>query len=151
VALSRSKLHSFIHLSRYQTPFSRPTPAHRAKAEENAWLEVANFYNSYRTNVLAELDKQLPPSTSAKAKGKQRATSQEVEEWSSPREYELPEVFRGEGGVGLARSVIADASGEEGRKSPLSERLEGLEFKVGAYFCAFCFHCVYRVDTDLGF
>ncbi|KIM80325.1 hypothetical protein PILCRDRAFT_822455 [Piloderma croceum F 1598] len=102
----------------------------KAKAEENAWLEVANFYNSYRTNVLAELDKQLPPSTSAKAKGKQRATSQEVEEWSSPREYELPEVFRGGGGVGLARGVIADAGREGGRKSPLSERLEGLEFKV---------------------
>jgi hypothetical protein len=72
-----------------------------------------------------------------------------VEEWSSPREYELPEVFRGGGGVGLARGVIADAGREGGRKSPLSERLEGLEFKVGAYFCAFRFHCVYGVDTDL--
>lgn len=68
-----------------------------------------------------------------------------MEEWSSPREYELPEVFKGEGGVGLARSVIADAGRENGRKSPLSERLEGLEFKVGDYFCAFYFHYVYRV------
>ena len=134
MALSKSKLHSSIHFLTKSRSHVRNPP--RAKAEENAWLEVANFYNSYRTDVLAELDKQVPPSTSAKAKGKQRATSQEVEEWSSPREYELPEVFRGEGGVGLARGVIADAGREGGRKSPLSERLEGLEFKVGAYFFA---------------
>jgi len=53
-----------------------------------------------------------------------------VEEWSNPREYELPDVFRGEEGLALARAVVSAGVGAEGRKSPLSERLEGLEFKV---------------------
>src|ERR1700691_577763 len=111
----------------------------RAKAEESAWLEVANFYNTYQSTVLSELDKRLPPmapstpssrsTLSAKAKGKQRATSQGVEDWSDPREYELSEVFRGEAGIGLARGVVSAGVVGNGGKSPLSARLEGLEFK----------------------
>jgi kinetochore protein Mis13/DSN1 len=104
----------------------------RLKVEEAAWLNVANYYNSYRTNVL---DRQLARTpSSAIVKGKQRAKLQEVEDWADPRESELPEVFRGVAGVGLARSIVSGADlggeGEEGRKSPLSVRLEGLEFKV---------------------
>jgi hypothetical protein len=140
---------SFHNVSRMILTSDRSL-THRAKVEESAWLEVANFYNTYRSTVLADLDKRLapqPPSTpsstrtpSAKAKGKQRASSQEVEDWSSPREYELPEVFRGEEGVGLARGVVGiGGGGEEGRKSPLSARLEGLEFKVRAYLNSFSF------------
>jgi hypothetical protein len=50
-----------------------------------------------------------------------------VEDWSNPREYELPEAFRGPEGIGLARAVVG-ARLEEG--GPLRARLEGLEFKV---------------------
>ena len=99
----------------------------RAKAEESAWLEVANFYNSYRDNVLSEIDRR----PSANKKGKQRATSQELEDWESIREFELPERFRGEGGVSLARGFV-DAKGDT-EKSPLSARLQSLEFKVCFY------------------
>ena len=129
-----------IFLFRQPIPILTHLEIHRAKAEENAWLEVANFYNSYQRTVLSSLDKSLPappPTPSAKSKGKQRATSQEVEDWSSLREHELPEAFRGEDGVGLAKSVVNARETEEGRKSPLSERLEGLEFKVRFFLVHF--------------
>jgi len=111
----------------------------RAKAEESAWLEVANFYNSYRADVLAELDKSssayLSSQTPAKARGKRRAT----EDWEGEmrvREDDLPAVFRGEG-IELAKDILVEGvedtkgeAGEERRKGPLTARLEGLEFKV---------------------
>lgn len=64
-----------------------------------------------------------------------------MEDWASPREYELPEEFRGEDGLGLARKVLSegwgtDAKGQRG-KSPLGERLEDLEFKVCFVFVDF--------------
>lgn len=50
------------------------------------------------------------------------------------REDELPAAFRGEG-VSLAKDVLMEGAAKgEGRKSPLNERLEGLEFKVCPYF-----------------
>jgi kinetochore protein Mis13/DSN1 len=107
-------------------PLSFPH-AHRAKAEESAWIEVATFYNTYRTSVLTELDKRLIVPSSSTSKGKQRATV-EVES-EGLREWELPEEFRGEGGVALARSVVGVGTGM-GREKEIKERLEGLEFKV---------------------
>ena len=100
----------------------------RAKAEESAWLEVANFYNSYRDKVLSEMDRR----PSANKKGKQRATSQELEDWESIREYELPEMFRGENGVGLARRFVGGKR-DDGMNS-ISARLQSLEFKVRSSF-----------------
>ena len=45
--------------------------------------------------------------------------------------YELPGVFRGEARIGLTRGdVVCAGVGGEGRKSLLSKRLEGLDFKV---------------------
>lgn len=99
-----------------------------AKAEESAWMEVANLYNSYRDNVLSEMDKR----PSASKKGKQRATSQELEDWENVREFELPEMFRGKGGVGLARRFVG-AKRDVG-KNPLSARLQSLEFKVSLHY-----------------
>jgi kinetochore protein Mis13/DSN1 len=104
-----------------------------AKAEESAWLEVANFYNSYRANILDELEKSSSL-VSAKSRGKRRAIDELAEQGGKTmvREDELPAAFRGEG-VGLARNILAEGVGVEkgeGRMSPLSERLQGLEFKV---------------------
>jgi hypothetical protein len=107
----------------------------RAKAEESAWLEVANFYNSYRANVLAELDKSssayLSSQTPAKARGKRRAT----EDWEGEmrvREDDLPAVFRGEG-IGLAKDILVEGveatkgeAGEEGRKRPFNREVGGV-------------------------
>lgn len=123
--MSLSALSYFPHYMRDIMAHCRSLILSRAKAEERAWIEVAHFYNSYRDNVLSELDKRLPRIPDAK--GKQRATSQEVDDWSNPREYELPEEFRGAQGVELAKSVLEM---ETGAKSPLTLRLEGLEFKV---------------------
>jgi kinetochore protein Mis13/DSN1 len=77
--------------------------------------------------VLTELDKRLIVPSSSTSKGKQRATV-EVES-EGLREWELPEEFRGEGGVALARSVVDVGTGM-GREKEIKERLEGLEFKA---------------------
>ncbi|KZP20716.1 hypothetical protein FIBSPDRAFT_861449 [Athelia psychrophila] len=100
----------------------------RRKAEEAAWLDVANYYNTYQASALAEMQKRAPPGTGANGKGKQKATPQEMEAWSSPRDSELPEAFRGKTGVALARSVLEDTGGAP--RGPNSERLGELEFKV---------------------
>ncbi|KII85269.1 hypothetical protein PLICRDRAFT_146108 [Plicaturopsis crispa FD-325 SS-3] len=97
----------------------------RIKAEEVAWDEAEDFYKSYRKNTLADMERLRHP-PSAKAKGKQRATSQDPAEFM-PREYELPEEFRGNDGIRLAMSVIDD---EQGQKNTLGQRMEDLQFKV---------------------
>ncbi|KDQ52709.1 hypothetical protein JAAARDRAFT_162538 [Jaapia argillacea MUCL 33604] len=96
----------------------------RAMAEDQAWGEVATYYNQHRARVMAETEKMKETrARSAKAKGKQRAMSQEVEDWG-PRDYELPEEFRGSEGVALARSIVGE---DGGRTSPLSRRVEECE------------------------
>lgn len=90
-----------------------------------AWDEAEDFYKSYRKNTLADMERLRHP-PSAKAKGKQRATSQDPADFM-PREYELPEEFRGNDGLRLAMSVIDD---EQGQKNTLGQRMEDLQFKV---------------------
>ncbi|KAF7981281.1 hypothetical protein HWV62_34185 [Athelia sp. TMB] len=97
----------------------------KAKAEEKAWLDVANYYNNYQAGALVEMQKRATPGN---GKGKQKATPQEVEAWSSPRDSELPESFRGKMGVALARSVMEDA--DDLSKGPIQQRLKELEFKT---------------------
>lgn len=93
-------------------------------------MEVVNFYNAYQASALAEMNKRSDPSApntpGKNAKGKQRATPQEVEDWSNPREFELPERFRGKAGVGLAGSVLEEDSSQDA----INMRLGELEFKV---------------------
>lgn len=93
----------------------------RSKAEEDAWLEVSHQYNTYRAEMLAELEKQ----SLAKAKGKQRASADEIDEWEVD-ERALSEHFRRSGSLDLARKVV----GPEGGKSPLGGRLQDLEYTV---------------------
>lgn len=90
--------------------------------EEDAWAEVSQHYNSYRAEVLAEIDKL----TSAKAKGKQRASGDDLDDWDV-LQHDLPEYFRGSGNLDLARKIV---SSEAGRDSSLSSRLGDLEYTV---------------------
>ncbi|KZT00942.1 uncharacterized protein LAESUDRAFT_664952 [Laetiporus sulphureus 93-53] len=94
----------------------------RSKAEEDAWLEVTNHYNAYRTEVLAELEK----FASTRVKGKQRASAEDVDEWNVD-EKALPAYFRGSRSLDLARGVVSSAIDKEGN---LSSRLDDLEFTM---------------------
>ncbi|KAI0925492.1 hypothetical protein AcV5_008214 [Taiwanofungus camphoratus] len=94
----------------------------RSKVEEDAWAEVSQHYNSYRAEVLAEIDKL----TSAKAKGKQRAFGDDLDDWDV-LQHDLPEYFRGSGNLDLARKIV---SSEAGRSSSLSSRLGDLEYTI---------------------
>lgn len=108
------------------------------KAEENVWLKVANFYNSYRASVLAELNKSssaypLPqtPSATARVSGAPRRVSED----------DLPVVFRGS--IRLVKDILAEGveamkgkADEEGTSS-LTVRLE-----VGVQGLFFLIHFV---------
>ena len=98
---------------------------YRAKAEDQAWVEVSQFYNSYRENSESALKRQ--PLLSAKSKGKQRATHTEI--WSTMGR-ELPPQFQGQKGVDVALRLIEEASTSTGSSTKVKERLTGIELKV---------------------
>ena len=97
----------------------------RAKAEDQAWVEVSQFYNSYKENSESALRRQLPIST--KSQGKQRATDAEI--WSTMGR-ELPSQFQGRKGVDMALQLIEEASTSAGTSTKLKERLADMELKV---------------------
>lgn len=79
----------------------------RRRKEDAAWAEVGQFYETHKVNVLTSLSQQRKARTSlsAKAKGKQRATSTEPEDLE-PWESELPEQFRGSKGYDVAKYLL---------------------------------------------
>ncbi|KAH9025471.1 hypothetical protein EDB85DRAFT_2149808 [Lactarius pseudohatsudake] len=86
-----------------------------AKAEDDAWTAVGQFYNAYQESVMKELEQRQ------KAKGKQRADPEE-----DLRISELPEQFHN--AVNLARSVLAkDATGGH---DPHSHRWSELRYQT---------------------
>ncbi|KAF7794758.1 hypothetical protein EIP86_005896 [Pleurotus ostreatoroseus] len=95
----------------------------KLKQEDEAWIEVGTSYNSFRSAVLAELEERKREFPSAKAKGKQKATAEDVALWDIS-EKDLPEYFRGQDGVMLARSLVA---GDHAQTSPLRGRMSDLE------------------------
>jgi hypothetical protein len=97
----------------------------RAKAEDQAWVEVSQFYNSYRENSESALKRQ--PLLSAKSKGKQRATDAEI--WCTMGR-ELPLQFQGQKGVDVALRLIEEASTSAGTSTKVKERLARMELKV---------------------
>jgi kinetochore protein Mis13/DSN1 len=109
-----------------------------AQAESDAWTQVDHFYNSYITNSKADLERRrqaLQPPSSAKAKGKQRATSQEPPDdwgWLLPREDELSDDFRGKINLDLIRRIMSDATSKP--KNILDERIADVPFKVDSLF-----------------
>ena len=77
----------------------------RLKQEDEAWVEVGTSYNSFRAAVLEELEERKREFPSAKAKGKRKATAEDVAAWSIP-ERDLPTHFRGKDGLELARALV---------------------------------------------
>lgn len=113
-------------------------PLHSASAEADAWTQVDHFYNSYVTNSKADLERRrqaTQPHSSAKAKGKQRATSQEPPDdwgWLLPREDELSDAFRENVDPDLIKRIMSDVKSES--KDILDERIAGVHFKVDSLF-----------------
>ncbi|CAL1717252.1 unnamed protein product [Somion occarium] len=96
----------------------------RSKMEKEAWTEVDSFYKQHRLAVLTDLEKrEREISHSAKVKGKQRATLEDIEKW----EADLPEHFRRVEGLALAKTLVG---AETDRKTPVSERIQDLEFSA---------------------
>lgn len=115
----------------------------RARAEDQAWVAVSQFYNSYKENSESALRRPLPIST--KSKGKQRATDSEI--WSTMGR-ELPSQFQGKKGVDVALQLIEEASTSAGTSTKLKERLTGMELKVrltrSRTLCPFALHVSMR-------
>ncbi|KAF9232961.1 Mis12-Mtw1 protein family-domain-containing protein [Melanogaster broomeanus] len=114
---------------------------HRAQAESEAWSRVDQFYRQYEENSNADLEKRrqaLKPPSSAKAKGKQRATSQELSDdwsWLLPREGDLSDEFKEKIDLELIKQVMSSEplAGSEFR-GPLDREIEDLQFKVDSLF-----------------
>lgn len=129
--MNRGREEKFMaRIERYVTPWTESAcaVAHelcRAKAEDQAWVEVSQFYNSYRENSESALKRQ--PLLSAKSKGKQRATDAEM--WSTMGR-ELPLQFQGLKGVDTALRLIEEASTSAGSSIKVKERLARMELKV---------------------
>lgn len=110
----------------------------RASAEADAWTQVDYFYNSYITNSKADLERRrqaLQPPSSVKAKGKQRAASQEPPDdwgWLLPREDELSDAFREKINPDLIKHIMSDV--RSGSRNTLDERIAGVHFKVDSLF-----------------
>lgn len=101
----------------------------RLKQEDEAWTEVGHSYNSFRSNVLAELDERRKEFPSAKAKGKQRSIEEDILLWDIS-EQDLPEHFRGGDGLELAKSLVKAKKEQE---SPLAQRIADLEYTVSTF------------------
>ena len=96
----------------------------RSKAVEQAWVEVSQFYNSYKENSESALKRR---SLTSKSKGKQRAI--DAETWAIV-DRELPVQFQGQKGVDMALRLIEEAPTCGGSSTKLKERLAGMEMKV---------------------
>lgn len=66
---------------------------------------------------------------SAKAKGKQRATDNDYDEWAIVDEHELPLRFRGKHGIELARRLLSERT-SSGEESEIAQRLSTVEDTV---------------------
>ncbi|KAF8554457.1 hypothetical protein OG21DRAFT_1508894 [Imleria badia] len=109
----------------------------RSQAESEAWSRVDQFYHQYEASSKADLEKRrqaLRPPSSAKAKGKQRATSQEPQDdwsWLVPRKENLSDGFKDKVDLQLIKQVMSSEPqpGTE-FQGPLDQKIGELEFKV---------------------
>lgn len=109
----------------------------RAQAESEAWSRVDQFYRQYEASSKADLEKRrqaLKPPPSAKAKGKQRATSQEPDDdwsWLVPREEDLSDGFKDKIDLELIKQVMSSEPrpGTE-FQGPLDQSIEDLQYEA---------------------
>ncbi|KAF9223801.1 hypothetical protein BS17DRAFT_802306 [Gyrodon lividus] len=113
----------------------------RAQAESEAWSRVDQFYHQWEVNSKADLEKRrqaLNPPSSAKAKGKQRATSQEPPDdwsWLLPREGDLSDEFKEKVDIELIKQVMsAEPRPGSEFQNPLDQEIGDLQFKVDSLF-----------------
>ncbi|KAI6033370.1 Mis12-Mtw1 protein family-domain-containing protein [Pisolithus marmoratus] len=138
----------------------------RAEAEAEAWSRADNFYHTYATSSKAELEARrdsFKPPLSAKAWGKQRAVSQELEKegdgwrWMIPSEEDLSEMFRSKVDMRVVEDAMADElryrSGSLPRddRDPQDEDIEDLRFKLDSLseYVHSAVHVTSIVEADL--
>ncbi len=106
----------------------------RSKQEADAWKELSDSYDSHRKSVQAEMEKRKRALAAWKAKGKERASAEDLDDWDVERR-DLPEELLTRGSVELARGIVL---GEASKRNPLSGRLQELEYTV----CLSSYHFV---------
>ncbi|KAI0760969.1 Mis12-Mtw1 protein family-domain-containing protein [Trametes elegans] len=98
----------------------------QSKQEAEAWKELSDSYDAHRKSVHAEMEKRRRALASWRSKGKERASTEDLDNWDVERR-DLPEEFLSSGNVDLARGIV---TGDTSKESPLSTRLKGLEFTM---------------------
>ncbi|KAI6039759.1 Mis12-Mtw1 protein family-domain-containing protein [Pisolithus marmoratus] len=138
----------------------------RAEAEAEAWSRADNFYSTYATSSKAELETRrdsFKPPLSAKARGKQRAVSQEPEKegdgwrWMIPSEEDLSERFRSKVDMKVVEDAMADElryrSGSSSRDDGdlQDEDIQDLRFKLDSLseYVHSAVHVTSIVEADL--
>lgn len=99
---------------------------HRSKQEADAWKELSDSYDSHRKSVHAEMEKRKRALAAWKAKGKERASAEDLDDLDVERR-DLPEQLLSHGSLELARGIVL---GEASKRNPLSGRLQELEYTV---------------------
>ncbi|TBU55459.1 Mis12-Mtw1 protein family-domain-containing protein [Dichomitus squalens] len=98
----------------------------RSKQEAEAWKELSDSYDSHRKSVQAEMEKRRRALATAKSKGKERASAEDLDDWDVERR-DLPEQFLSSGSVDVARKLVFENAS---RSTPLHNRLKELEHTV---------------------
>ncbi|EIW57165.1 uncharacterized protein TRAVEDRAFT_149392 [Trametes versicolor FP-101664 SS1] len=98
----------------------------QSKQEADAWKELSDSYDSHRKSVHAEMEKRKRALAAWKAKGKERASAEDLDDWDVERR-DLPEQLLSHGSLELARGIVL---GEASKRNPLSGRLQELEYTM---------------------
>ncbi|KAI0324747.1 hypothetical protein GY45DRAFT_1331204 [Cubamyces sp. BRFM 1775] len=98
----------------------------QSKQEAEAWKELSDSYDAHRKAVHAEMEKRRRALAAWKAKGKERATAEDLDDWDVEKR-DLPSEFLSSGSVDLARELVF---GDTSKRNPLSGRLKDLEYTM---------------------
>ncbi|KAG6329713.1 hypothetical protein ID866_9377 [Astraeus odoratus] len=128
-----------------------------AQAEAEAWQRVDHFYHTYEVNSKSELESRRqafkPPS--ARAKGKQRATSEGPSDdwlWLMPTDDALSEDFKSRVNLQVVKDVMAsEPQAGEVHKDSLDNEIDDLRFKLDSLFSyvSTAVHMVNIVESEL--
>ena len=95
-----------------------------------AWKELSDSYELHRKTVQADMEKRKRTLASARSKGKERASEDDLDDWDVERR-DLPEQFLSSGSVDRARRLLSDDSS---KTSSLQAQLKELEYTVRSTF-----------------
>ncbi|KAI0635540.1 Mis12-Mtw1 protein family-domain-containing protein [Trametes polyzona] len=97
----------------------------QSKQEAEAWKELSDSYDSHRKSVHAEMEKRKRALAAWKAKGKERASAEDLDDWDV-ESRDLPQEVSASA-IEVARGIVW---GDTSERNPLRSRLQDLEYTM---------------------